>query len=111
MTPLSVKGNLTPTCPGAVRLCVLSVSVTELFSPQGRLEPSALRCLCTPSSDTGEQVVSQMGPLWELCQQKKEAEESLSLIAVNKGVVPTGLVMDGWHYHRELLTESETLAS
>lgn len=33
VTPLSVKGNLTPTPPGAERLSVLSVSVTELFSP------------------------------------------------------------------------------
>jgi len=35
MTPLCVKGNLTPTpIPRAAeRLCVLSVSVTELFSP------------------------------------------------------------------------------
>ncbi|PKU45753.1 hypothetical protein llap_3945 [Limosa lapponica baueri] len=48
-----------------------------------------------------------MGPIWELCQQKKEeAEKSLSLIAVTKDVVPTGLVKDGWHYHRELLAEA-----
>lgn len=33
VTPLSVKGNLTPAPPGAERLSVLSVSVTELFSP------------------------------------------------------------------------------
>lgn len=52
-----------------------------------------------------------MGPIWELCQQEnEEAEKNKSLIAVTKDVVPTGLVRDGWHYHRELLTESETLA-
>lgn len=74
------------------------------------MEPSALGCLCAPLADAGEQVVSQMGPIWEVCQQEKEeAEKSLSLIAVTKDVVPTGLVKDGWHYRRELLTESETL--
>lgn len=108
--PLSVKGTLTPAPPGAERLCLLSVSVTGLFSPRGGSEPSALGCLCAPSADTGERVVSQMGPIWKGCQlEKEEAGKRLSLIAVTKDVVPTGLVKDGWHYHREVLTESETL--
>lgn len=63
-----------------------------------------------PLSDAGEQAVSQMGPVWELCQKEEKAEESLSLITVTKDVVPTGLVKDGWHYHRELLTEGEISA-
>lgn len=62
------------------------------------------------STDAGEQVVSQMGPVWELCQKEEEAEKSPFLIAVTKEAVPTGLIKDCWHYHRELLTEGETLA-
>lgn len=50
-----------------------------------------------------------MDPIWEFCQQEEEVEDSLSLIAVTKDV-PTRLVKDGWHYHRDLLTENETLA-
>lgn len=38
-----------------------------------------------PLVDAGEQVVSQVGPIQELCEQEKEAEESLSLIAVSCG--------------------------
>lgn len=74
------------------------------------MEPSALGCLCVPSTDAGEQVVSQMGPVWELCQKEEEAEKSPFLIAVTKEAVPTGLIKDCWHYHRELLTEGETFA-
>lgn len=81
-TPLGVKGNLGPASSGA-ESCVLSVSVTALFPPWGTWEPSAPGCLCTPLVDAGERVVSQVDPVQELCQQEKEAEESLSLIAVS----------------------------
>lgn len=74
------------------------------------MEPSSLGYLYMPLSDAGEQAVSQMGPVWELCQKEEKAEESFSLITVTKDVVPTGLVKDGWHYHRELLTEGEISA-
>lgn len=74
------------------------------------MEPSALGYLYMPLSDAGEQAVSQMGPIWEQCQQEEKAEENLCLITVTKDVVPTGLVKDGWHYRRELLTEGEISA-
>lgn len=62
-------------------------------------------------ADAGEQADSQTGLIWELCQQEKEeAEKSLSLTAVTKDGIPTALIKDGWHYHRDLPTESKTSA-
>lgn len=58
--------------------------------------------------------VSKLSAKWvqpgNSASRRKRRQRRASLIAVTKDVVPTGLIRDGWHYHRELLTESETLA-